>query len=259
MIRSTLSATSISSWATTFTSGLSAVSVLRADSTFFSPMRSVVWMTWRWRFERSTTSKSMIPSVPTPAAARYSDAGAPRPAGADQQHLRLEQLRLAGRAHLGDQQVAAVAGLLLLGQADGLGPLEALALPGLEAALHRSRRRCSPCRPASGRRTGSGCRRRSTARRARHGPGRRPRCPARCSSSRRGWRRARGPGPTRTPRGRRSAPRRRAGAARPSRRARSRGSRRGRSGEARHRSWASVEGAPGVRRAAVVDGAMDDG
>ena len=70
MIRSTLSATSISSWATTFTSGLSALIVLRAESTFFSPTRSVVWMIWRWRFERSTTSKSTMPIVPTPAAAR---------------------------------------------------------------------------------------------------------------------------------------------------------------------------------------------
>ena len=41
---------------------------------------------------------------------------ATQPAGADQQHLRLEQLRLALRADLGDQQVPAVALLLLVGQ-----------------------------------------------------------------------------------------------------------------------------------------------
>ena len=41
-----------------------------ADTTFLWPTRSVVWITWRWRFERSTTSKSTIPIVPTPAAAR---------------------------------------------------------------------------------------------------------------------------------------------------------------------------------------------
>jgi len=34
------------------------------------PMRSVVWMTWRCRLERSTSSSSTTPSVPTPAAAR---------------------------------------------------------------------------------------------------------------------------------------------------------------------------------------------
>src|SRR5690349_10741677 len=36
-------------------------------------------MTWRCRFDSSTTSKSTMPSVPTPAAARYSSAGLPRP------------------------------------------------------------------------------------------------------------------------------------------------------------------------------------
>jgi hypothetical protein len=41
-----------------------------AESTFATPMRSVVWMTWRWRLERSTSSSSTMPSVPTPAAAR---------------------------------------------------------------------------------------------------------------------------------------------------------------------------------------------
>src|SRR4051795_155006 len=125
MIRSTLSATSISSCATTVTSGLSAVIVLRALSTFFSPIRSFVWSTWRWRFDRSTTSKSMIPSVPTPAAARYSADGGPRrqtppapppapretgggrgagPAGPDEQRLRAEEPRLPLGPDLRDQQ-----------------------------------------------------------------------------------------------------------------------------------------------------------
>jgi len=68
------------SWcATTFTSGLSALIAIRADSTFFSPTRSVVWMIWRWRLDRSTMSKSTSPMVPTPAAARYTDEGAPSP------------------------------------------------------------------------------------------------------------------------------------------------------------------------------------
>ena len=52
------------------TSGLSAASVSRPDSTFGLPMPAVVWRIWRWRFDRSTTSPSTSPIVPTPAAAR---------------------------------------------------------------------------------------------------------------------------------------------------------------------------------------------
>src|ERR1700710_1708810 len=36
-------------------------------------------MIWRCRFDSSTTSKAAMPSVPTPAAARYISAGDPRP------------------------------------------------------------------------------------------------------------------------------------------------------------------------------------
>ena len=64
---------------TTFTSGLIALIARSAESTFGVPMPSVVWMTWRCRFERSTTSSSTMPSVPTPAAARYSAVGEPSP------------------------------------------------------------------------------------------------------------------------------------------------------------------------------------
>ena len=64
---------------TTFTSGFSALIDSSAESTFGTPTRSVVWITWRCRFDRSTTSSSTIPSVPTPAAARYSAVGEPRP------------------------------------------------------------------------------------------------------------------------------------------------------------------------------------
>ena len=58
-------------------------------------------------------------------------------AGADEQRLRAEQPGLAGRADLRDQQVAAVALLLLGGQDDRRLEVEAGALPGLEAAAHR--------------------------------------------------------------------------------------------------------------------------
>ncbi|MDF3016985.1 MAG: hypothetical protein K0R44_2210 [Thermomicrobiales bacterium] len=37
---------------------------------FGMPTRSVVWTTWRCKFDSSTMSASTIPSVPTPAAAR---------------------------------------------------------------------------------------------------------------------------------------------------------------------------------------------
>ena len=180
------------------------------------------------------------------------------PAGADQQHLRLEQLRLARRADLGDQQVTAVADLLLVGQAHRLRPLEPLALPRLEAALHRGDVGVAHPGQRLGREQRPDRRRRSTGRRARRGRAPRPRSPARGSSWTRGRRRARGPGPTRTPRGRRSARRHRAGAARPPRPARSRGSRRGLRGGARHRSWASGMGAPGDRRAPLVGRAVDE-
>ncbi|OGN86783.1 MAG: hypothetical protein A2082_05390 [Chloroflexi bacterium GWC2_70_10] len=70
MIRSMFADVSRSLYPMTCTSGLSASSVRRAESTFDSPMRSVEWRICRWRFVASTTSASMIPSVPTPAAAR---------------------------------------------------------------------------------------------------------------------------------------------------------------------------------------------
>ena len=64
---------------TTFTSGLMPLMAISAESTFGVPIRSVVWMTWRCRLERSTSSSSTTPSVPTPAAARYSAVGEPSP------------------------------------------------------------------------------------------------------------------------------------------------------------------------------------
>src|SRR3954452_24383579 len=141
---------------TTSTSGFSALICSSAESTFGTPMRSVVWMTWRWRFETSTTSSSTMPSVPTPAAARQSAVGEPRPpapasaarrgggrgggaetAGAEQQHLGVEQLLLALDADLGQQEVARVA-LALLGR-ERLRDVDLVAavLPQRDAAGHR--------------------------------------------------------------------------------------------------------------------------
>ena len=121
----------------TSTSGFRASIVARADAVFGAPTRPVVWITWRCRFDSSTTSSSTSPSVPIPAAARYSAAGEPRPAGADQQHLRVQQLELALDADLGEQGVARVAHPLLPGQALGRDDREAGLLPGLDPAGHR--------------------------------------------------------------------------------------------------------------------------
>ena len=56
---------------------------------------------------------STMPIVPTPAAARYSAAGEPRPPAPSISTLRAEQLGLAGDADLGQQEVALVAVALL--------------------------------------------------------------------------------------------------------------------------------------------------
>jgi hypothetical protein len=122
---------------TTSTSGLSALIAISAESTFGTPTRSVVWMTWRWRFETSTTSSSTIPSVPTPAAARYRAVGEPRPPAPRQEDLRVEQLLLPLLADLGQQEVARVA-LALLGRERERGlHLVAAVLPQRDAARHR--------------------------------------------------------------------------------------------------------------------------
>src|ERR1700712_1668081 len=99
---------------TTRTSGLMPLMAISAESTFGVPIRSVVWITWRCRFERSTVSSSTTPSVPTPAAAppspppprrgREGRGGGAEPAGAEQQHLRVQELRLTLEPDLRDEQ-----------------------------------------------------------------------------------------------------------------------------------------------------------
>ena len=54
----------------TFTYGLTSAMESRADSAFGLPTSETPWMIWRCRFDSSTVSKSTMPSVPTPAAAR---------------------------------------------------------------------------------------------------------------------------------------------------------------------------------------------
>jgi hypothetical protein len=59
------------------------------------------------------------------------------PARADAEHLRVEKLRLPGLAHLGEEEVAAVADLLLGGELAVLLHGQALVLPRRETAAHR--------------------------------------------------------------------------------------------------------------------------
>ena len=84
------------------------------------------------------------------------------PAGAEQQHLRVEQLLLALGADLGDQHVARVALALLGGERARDLDLVAAVLPQRDPAGHRARRaRSRGPRSACARRRPSGCRRRS--------------------------------------------------------------------------------------------------
>ena len=87
-------------------------------------------------------------------------------AGTEHQHLRLEQLHLAGGADLGQQEVALVAVVLLGGQRRRLLPRAALVLPATEAALHRLDVGEAELARASPRRTRTARHRRSRRRRA---------------------------------------------------------------------------------------------
>ena len=78
-ISNTLSLLSAVLWMTTFTYGLISRTEEAADSALGRPMSLWPWMIWRCRFDSSTVSKSTIPNVPTPAAARYMRAGEPSP------------------------------------------------------------------------------------------------------------------------------------------------------------------------------------
>ena len=59
--------------------------------------------------------------------------------GTEQEHLRLEQLDLAGDADLGEQQVALVPVVLLGGERRRLLPRPSFVLPAPESAVHRLR------------------------------------------------------------------------------------------------------------------------
>ena len=78
-----------------------------------------------------------MPSVPTPAAARYSAAGEPRPPAPSSRTLLSSSLAWPSTPDLGQQQVALVAVALVGGERDGHLPGAALVLPLAEAAGHR--------------------------------------------------------------------------------------------------------------------------
>ena len=100
----------------TLTSGLISSTESRADSALGRPMSLWPWMIWRCRLDSSTMSNSTMPSVPTPAAARYSSAGEPRPPAPTHEHLGVLQPLLPGHRDVRDDQVAAVAAHLVDGQ-----------------------------------------------------------------------------------------------------------------------------------------------
>src|SRR3954447_1892258 len=78
-ISRTLSESSRVSCSRTSTRGLISLIESRALSALDRPTSEAPWMIWRCRLDSSTTSNSTMPSVPTPAAARYISTGEPSP------------------------------------------------------------------------------------------------------------------------------------------------------------------------------------
>ena len=80
----------------------------RADSTLGVPTLAVECTICRCKFDSSTTSSSTTPIVPTPAAARYSGAGEPRPPAPRTDHRGAFQPPLPLHADVVEDQVARV-------------------------------------------------------------------------------------------------------------------------------------------------------
>src|SRR5580700_6756323 len=102
-----LSESSRVSCSTTLTYGLISLMLSRADWALDRPTSDCPWMTWRCRFDSSTTSKSMMPSVPTPAARPHD------------QDLGVLQPLLPRHPHVRDDQVTRVTPDLIDGQLIG--------------------------------------------------------------------------------------------------------------------------------------------
>src|SRR5579885_3503934 len=76
---STFFAPSFSSCLTSLTCGLRSAARFAAATIFELPTSRLSKMIWRCKLDSSTASKSTMPSVPTPEAARYKIAGEPSP------------------------------------------------------------------------------------------------------------------------------------------------------------------------------------
>ncbi len=161
--------------------------------------------------------------------------GGAETAGAEQQHLRGQQLELAGLADLGDQDVPGVAAPLRLVEQRSAPPSGSRSASSPRSRRAGTRRPRSRARSGPSRRTPSGRRTDRSGRSGSSGRGRGSRCATRGSRAGCAGTTGSRPARTRPARGRRSAPgRRRSRARRTARARRSRGS-----------LASSVPGAPG--------------
>ena len=121
----------------TLTSGFRALIAIRADSTLRSP--DPVGRVDDLALEVGQVDDVEVDETdgPDPGRREIQRRRAAEAAGADEQRLRGEQPCLAGRADLRDEQVAAVALLLLGVRTTGVSKSRPAALPALEPAAHR--------------------------------------------------------------------------------------------------------------------------
>ena len=122
---------------TTSTSGLSASIVTRADSVFgvADPLGVVDHLALQVGGVDDVVVDQ--PERADPRRGQVERGRRAEPAGADQQHLRVQHLQLALDADLGQQRVARVAVALLGGHPAGRDDRQPLLLPGEDAARHR--------------------------------------------------------------------------------------------------------------------------
>ena len=98
------------------TSGLMARADMAADCAFGSPIRSVVWAIWRCRLDSSNRSWSTMPMRADAGRRQIQRERRAEAAGADDQHARGLQLRLADAADVLQQDVPGVAADFVFGE-----------------------------------------------------------------------------------------------------------------------------------------------
>ena len=167
-------------------------------------MRSVVCSTCRCRFDASTVSASTRPMRADAGRRQVEGGRRAEAAGAEQQHLRVEQPQLAGLADLGDQDVARVALAALGVEQPRDAPLVSAGLPACEAARQGLDARVAELAERARREGRAGAGLAADDDRRRRGPARGPRCATRCARAGCGSRRGSRPARTRRARGRRS-------------------------------------------------------